>query len=82
MARSCRVGATYLTIACKELFNTTPSDHLVQIRLAHAASMLRDEPTRKITDIAFATGFNSSQHFATRFRRHYGMTPGAFRGNG
>jgi AraC-like DNA-binding protein len=82
MARACRVGVTYLTAACKELFNATPSDHLGHIRLAHAAGMLREDPKRKITDIAFATGFNSSQHFATRFRRHYGMTPGAYRENG
>ena len=82
MARACRVGATYLTAACKDLFNATPSDHLSHIRLAHAARRLREEPTRKITDIAFATGFNSSQHFATRFRRHYGTTPGEFRKNG
>lgn len=79
MARACRVGATYLTAACKDLFNATPSDYLSHIRLAHAARMLREEPAQKITDVAFATGFNSSQHFATRFRRQYGMTPGAFR---
>lgn len=81
MARACRVGVTYLTSACKKLFNATPSEHLTQIRLAHAARILREEPNRKITDIAFATGFNSSQHFATRFRRHYAITPGAFRKN-
>jgi AraC family L-rhamnose operon regulatory protein RhaS len=79
MARACRVGATYLTRACKELFNATPSDHLVHVRLAHAAKMLRDDPARPVTDVAFATGFNSSQHFATRFRRQFGTTPGAFR---
>lgn len=79
MARSCRVGVTYLTAACRDLFNSTPSDQLCRIRLAHAARILREDPSRQITDIAFAVGFNSSQHFATRFRRQYGMTPGGYR---
>lgn len=79
IARACRVGATYLNTACKELFNATPSDQLCRIRLAHAARMLRDEPTRPVTEIAFTVGFNSSQYFATRFRRQFGTTPGEFR---
>jgi AraC-like DNA-binding protein len=79
IARACRVGTTYLNAACKELFNATPSDQLSLIRLAHAARMLREEPMKSVTEIAFAVGFNSSQYFATCFRRNYGSTPGAFR---
>ncbi len=75
MAHACRVGVTYLNSACRELFNTTPSQHLCRIRLSHAATMLREHPDQTVTEIAFASGFNSSQHFATRFRRQYGRTP-------
>ena len=80
IARACRVGTTYLNSACKELFNATPSDQLCRIRLAHAARMLRDESARTVTGIAFTAGFNSSQYFATRFRRQFGKTPGLGRG--
>ena len=79
MARACRVGVTYLTQASRELFNSTPSEHLCRIRLAHAARLLRTEPESSVTDIAFRTGFNSSQYFATRFRRNYGATPRDYR---
>lgn len=79
MAHACRVGVTYLNTACRELFNTTPSHHLCRIRLEHAAALLRAGTGQSVTEIAFATGFHSSQHFATRFRRQYGMTPGEFR---
>jgi len=79
MAHACRVGVTYLNAACRELFNTTPSSHLCRIRLGHAAAMLRETPERTVTEIAFTCGFNSSQHFATRFRTQYRMTPGEFR---
>ncbi len=79
IARACRVGVTYLTASCKEIFNATPSDQLCRIRLAHAARLLRDEAHFSITEVAFTVGFNSSQYFATRFRRQFGTTPGAFR---
>lgn len=79
MARACRVGVTYLTSCCKNIFNTTPSEQLCQTRLAHSASMLRTAPQKTITDIAFETGFNSSQYFATRFRKQHGCTPKQFR---
>lgn len=79
IARACRVGVTYLTASCKEIFNSTPSDQLCRIRLAHAARLLRDEAQLSITEIAFRVGFNSSQYFATRFRKQFGTTPGAFR---
>ena len=82
MARACRVGPTYLTKACRELFNATPSDQLCRIRLAHAARLLKAQATRPITEVAFKVGFNSSQHFATRFRRKFGITPGDFRKSG
>lgn len=79
IARACRVGVTYLTASCKEIFNSTPSNQLCRIRLAHAARLLHDQPQLPITEVAFMVGFNSSQYFATRFRRQFGTTPGAFR---
>jgi AraC-like DNA-binding protein len=79
MAKTCRVGTTYLNAACKQLFNCTPSDQLCRIRLAHAARLLRGSPEIPVTEIAFGVGFNSSQYFATRFRRQYGRTPREYR---
>ncbi len=79
MARACRVGKTYLTDSCRELFNTTPSEQLNRIRLAHASRLLKNKPDMSITDIAFATGFNTSQYFATRFRKHFGLSPQGYR---
>jgi hypothetical protein len=49
----------------------------------HSADPRRPDVARgadeSVTEIAFAVGFNSSQYFATCFRRNYGSTPGAFR---
>jgi AraC-like DNA-binding protein len=45
---------------------------------AKAAQQLSAQPGLSITDVAFANGFNSSQYFATCFRRHYKISPSEF----
>ncbi|PTY05383.1 AraC family transcriptional regulator [Verrucomicrobia bacterium LW23] len=54
----------------------SPAARFREIRLERAMQMLRT--TRlTITEIALETGFSSSQHFATAFRRHFGPVPTA-----
>jgi AraC family L-rhamnose operon regulatory protein RhaS len=79
MAHACRVGKSYLTSSCKRIYNATPSEQLNYTRLAHARKVLVREPDRTITDVAFATGFNSSQYFANQFKKQFGQTPGNYR---
>jgi AraC family L-rhamnose operon regulatory protein RhaS len=51
---------------------------LNKCRLDRAAQQLRENTGRSITDIALACGFNSSQYFATRFRRRFKISPSQF----
>jgi AraC family L-rhamnose operon regulatory protein RhaS len=53
-------------------------EYLNQCRLERAAQQLRTQPELSVTEIAFANGFNSSQYFATRFRRRYNVSPTRF----
>jgi AraC family L-rhamnose operon regulatory protein RhaS len=57
----------------------TPIQYLNHCRLTAAARLLKETPNRSITQIALNCGFASSQYFATLFRRHFGVTPRAFR---
>jgi AraC family L-rhamnose operon regulatory protein RhaS len=79
MAAQCGMGITTFSKYCRELVNTGAVEYLNQCRLEHAARMLREDPTRSITDIAFACGFNSSQYFATAFRKRFGLAPANYR---
>jgi len=78
MASHCSMGVTAFSKCCRELVNTGPMEYLNQCRLERAAEQLRTRPELSITEIAFANGFNSSQYFATRFRRHYKVSPSHF----
>lgn len=51
----------------------------VTLMRVREARRLLIEDSASITDIAFRLGFNTSQYFATVFRRYTGMTPRNFR---
>ena len=78
MASHCHMGVTAFSKYCRELVNTGPMEFLNQCRLERAAQQLRTQPELSVTDIAFANGFNSSQYFATRFRRRFRVSPSHF----
>ena len=48
---------------------------IIEQRLAHAAEELARTPAWTISEVARRWGFTSAAHFATRFRRTYGVSP-------
>lgn len=59
----------------REAFNETIRDHIRRIRLEKAACRFISGENASITEIAYACGFSSSQHFTKAFKRHFGVTP-------
>lgn len=57
---------------------TSPIAHLIQMRVNHAASLLR-HTRQSVTEIAFQVGFGDSNYFARQFRRILGVTPSKYR---
>jgi AraC-like DNA-binding protein len=53
---------------------------LLELRLHKAAEWLAHPGERRISDIAFACGFNDLSSFNRCFRRRFGLTPTAARG--
>ena len=78
MAEHCGMGVTAFSKYTRELVNSGPMEYLNRCRLERAARLLRSQRNSSVTEIALACGFNSSQYFATRFRRHFQMSPSRF----
>jgi AraC family L-rhamnose operon regulatory protein RhaS len=78
MASHCHMGVTAFSKYCREMVNIGPMEYLNQCRLERAAQQLSARPGLSITEVAFANGFNSSQYFATRFRRQFKVSPSRF----
>ncbi|NUN93233.1 MAG: AraC family transcriptional regulator [Verrucomicrobiae bacterium] len=75
MAEHCSLARSRFTHYCKEITNMSPIEYLTRCRVEHAARLLRAAPRRAITEVALASGFGSSQYFATVFRKQLGATP-------
>jgi AraC family L-rhamnose operon regulatory protein RhaS len=79
MAEQCGLKRSRFTTYCRQLTNRTPAQYLSSCRVAAAARLLRKTPDLPVTEIAYACGFSSSQHFATVFREFTGETPTQWR---
>jgi AraC-like DNA-binding protein len=53
-------------------------NYLINIRISEAIKLLK-KPEINVTEIALETGFYSSQHFSTTFKKLTGYTPMEFR---
>ncbi len=58
---------------------TTIHQHLIQLRLRAAVDRLIDQPHHPLTSLASSLGFATPSHFASSFRRHFGLPPRQFR---
>jgi len=59
----------------RETFGETLWDYIKRIRLEKSAYRLMASENCTMTDVAYACGFSSSQHFARSFKEHFGLPP-------
>jgi AraC-like DNA-binding protein len=80
MAALVGLGTTAFTDKVKSFTGFSPMSYLINIRISEAIKLLK-RPEVNVTDIALDTGFYSSQHFSTTFKKLTGYTPSQFRKN-
>ena len=78
MATLFGLGTTAFTEKMKTHTGFSPMNYLIGIRISEAIRLLQDTHVN-FTQIALETGFYSSQHFSTTFKKLTGYTPGEFR---
>lgn len=78
MAAMVGLGTTAFTEKVKNYTGFAPLHYLINIRISEAIKLLK-RPAANVTHIALETGFYSSQHFSTTFKKLTGHTPGEFR---
>ena len=78
MAAACRLKRTQFEIVTRELTGDTPSRLLNRFRVRLSQQPLRTSD-KTITEIAFNSGFSSSQYFSRIFKNLIGITPSQYR---
>ncbi len=74
------LGTTAFNEKVKTYSGFSPLNYLINLRISEAIRLLKST-TISLTDIALDTGFYSSQHFSTTFKKLTGYTPGHYRKN-
>jgi AraC-like DNA-binding protein len=80
MAALVGLGTTAFNEKVKNFTGFSPLNYLINIRISEAIRLLKRHEVN-VTDIALETGFYSSQHFSTTFKKLTGYTPSQFRKN-
>ena len=73
-----RMSRSAFAASFKNRVGTAPLEYLIEWRMSLARDALR-RGTRSISELAFATGYESESAFSTAFRRVVGSSPKQFR---
>lgn len=78
LTRTAGMSRSTLTRAFHAVMGCSPIEHVIRVRVAHAVELLR-QPGMRITDVAFASGFNDSNYFTRQFKKVMGVSPTEYR---
>jgi AraC family transcriptional regulator len=78
LAELADLSPTHFARAFKRSFGQAPRRYQLQRRIERAKALLAD-PTRSVTDVALACGFDFPGNFSAAFRKLTGMAPSEFR---
>ena len=79
VARAVNMSAFYFCKVFKQATGLTFTDYLARIRIEKVKNLLLD-PHKRISEVAFAAGFQSLSQFNRVFRKIAGEAPTAYRG--
>jgi AraC-like DNA-binding protein len=72
------VSRFYFCKLFKKATGMTLTDYVARVRIEKAKALLGD-PSRRISEVVFASGFGSIPRFNSVFKEHVGMAPTEYR---
>lgn len=74
LADELKMSPNQLFRKVKALMNTTPYNVIIQIRMTHAASLIK-EGNCNISEVAFLVGYQELSNFSRAFKKYFNMSP-------
>jgi two-component system response regulator YesN len=78
LAERFHINPTYLSELFKKQIGTAFSEYVTQVRIQHAAELLRD-PSMRLSDIAELVGFANASYLSSVFKKQFGISPNEYR---
>jgi AraC-like DNA-binding protein len=78
MAAAAGLSRAHFSREFRKAFGESPRSYLLTRRLERAAALLRNTD-RPVADICLSVGLHGLGSFTTSFKRHFDLTPGAYR---
>jgi len=78
LAREMRLSRSRFFSLFKETTGVTPAEHLINVRMAKAKTLLRCS-SANVTDIALSLGYRSASFFCRQFKDRNGVSPRRYR---
>ncbi len=72
------ISRNYLFKICKQYYDQSPKQIIQELRLNHAAQLLRGS-RMKVNEISDAIGYKDAFQFSKMFKNYYGHSPSQFR---
>lgn len=69
------MARTTLADKLKSLTGLTPSAFISNVRLQAACRLIDEKKKMRITDLAYAVGFNDPKYFSSCFKKKFGFSP-------
>jgi AraC-like DNA-binding protein len=77
IAKHCGCSVTYLTHTFRHYTGKSIHNYLTERRLEHARKQLQNGSS--VTEACYLSGFFDCSQFISRFKKHYGITPGKYK---
>lgn len=74
LAEKLNMSRVHLHRKLKMITNTTTSEFIRNVRLNEAATLLRQKKMN-VSEVSYATGFNSPAYFSSCFAKYFGISP-------
>lgn len=78
LAHQFGMGKTKFTNEVKELTGYPPNSYIINLKIEKAIELMKNEDNT-LSDIAFACGFSSLQHFTSIFSQRIGLSPAKYK---
>ena len=82
LAAALRLHPHYLSQVLNDHIGKNFYDYINERRIGHARTLLLEQPSLPVVDVAIVCGYNNKNSFYNSFRRFVGMTPSEFRQQG